>query len=56
LLPLRDALGRRTNRTTIEVIAPPYPCAGAGVLRVVRAVEDADSLALTAAYERYDRL
>lgn len=63
MLPLGEALGRRANRTTvttIDVIAPPYAAAGVGELRVVRAAEaakeDARRLALTAAYERYERL
>ena len=41
---------------TIEVIAPPYPCAGVGMLRVVRVVEAEGGVALAAAYEGYERL
>jgi hypothetical protein len=61
LLPLRQVLcGDRAwaagADVTVEVVSPPYPCAGTGELRVIRFLLEAGAYALTAAYEGYDRL
>ena len=62
LSPLRDVLadGRveplRGAHLTLEIVAPPYPCAGTGDLRVIRIVAGAAGFELAAAYEGYDRL
>lgn len=60
-MPLRDALDACRGRApdlqiTLEIIAPPYPCAGTGAVRVVRATHTEDSISLAAAYEGFDRL
>ena len=49
-------LARSKRHATIEILAPPYEAAGTGTLRVVRAIVDEGSIALTAAYEGYVRL
>jgi hypothetical protein len=59
LLPLREAVDAAAGvgrQVTIDVLAPPYACAGRGHLRVVRVLERPDGLALTAAYDAYERL
>ena len=59
LLPLRQALAALASAAatlTVDVIAPPYPSAGVGTLRLVRVTELPGSVALTAAYEGYRRL
>jgi hypothetical protein len=60
LLPFREAL-RSVAQTrgisiTIVVVAPPYPSAGTGPMRVVRVGRSTDVVALTASYEGYVRL
>jgi hypothetical protein len=60
-MPLGDALEacrcRASERKiTLEVVTPPYPCAGTGAIRVVRATEQPSAIALVAAYEGFDRL
>jgi hypothetical protein len=60
LLPFREALLSvarvRDRRITIVVIAPPYPSAGTGSMRVVRVGERPDGVTLSASYEGYIRL
>ena len=58
LRPLRSAsAGLAPGHTlTIDVISPPYPCAGIGCLRVIRATRNGGTVALTAAYDGYRRL
>ena len=61
LTPLRHALERtafvdRHTGVTVDVLAPPYPCAGVGLMRVVRALEWPAGIELCVAYEGYDRL
>jgi len=59
LLPLReavDAFAGAGRAVTIDVLAPPYACAGCGDLRVVRVLEQPGGVALTAAYDGYERL
>ena len=58
LRPLRSvSAGLASGHTlTIDGISPPYPCAGTGCLRVIRATPTGESVALTAAYDGYRRL
>ncbi len=58
LLPLRDVADdlAAARLLTIDVITPPYRCAGLGELRVVRVDERAHAVALTVAYDDYRRL
>jgi hypothetical protein len=55
---LHDVLcaNRACVSVTVHIVAPPFPCAGTGVLRVVRASRADDRMALDAAYEGYVRL
>jgi len=56
-MPLRDALERLAgSHVTVDVLVPPYPCAGTGALRVLRASHANASVALLTAYEGYERL
>ena len=41
---------------TLDVISPPYPCAGTGKLRAVRIGHVDGKWAITAAYDGYQRL
>jgi hypothetical protein len=61
LTPLYDVLfGDRSQpsqqHVTIDILAPPYPAAGTGALRVVRAMSSESALHLVAAYEGYEKL
>ena len=49
----RRALGEREH--SMHVLAPPYPAAGEGVLRVLRVRDDGGPLDVTCGYERYRR-
>lgn len=53
LAPLLDVLFSRSETVTLEIVTPPFPCAGIGSLRVVRFTNDAGELSLVAAYEGY---
>lgn len=41
---------------TLDVISPPYPCAGTGALRAVRITHVDGDWAITGAYDGYQRL
>ena len=62
MTPLRDALTgsselRDASATVrIEILTPPYACAGSGTLRIVRALFRDDAIELAATYEGFDRL
>jgi hypothetical protein len=40
----------------VRVLAPPYPCAGVGALRVVRATPQDGRIDLVVTYADFDRL
>jgi len=57
LLPegeVRRALASRN--LTFTLLAPPYPVAGVGALRVLRVIERDGAADLVAGYDRYERL
>ncbi|HXW76224.1 MAG TPA: hypothetical protein VEJ20_02320 [Candidatus Eremiobacteraceae bacterium] len=64
LRPLRDVLsagGRGVLASgggpiMIEILAPPFPCAGIGSERVVRVAYGPEGTSLVAAYDAYVRL
>jgi hypothetical protein len=46
----------QARATRVRVLAPPFPCAGTGELRVVRAVADDDKIELVLTYADFKRL
>lgn len=61
LLPLTDALRALRDRAVhLDILAPTYPCAGVGELRVVRVIQDGTGSAgpttIVATYQDYERL
>lgn len=57
LVPYTRAIELLADRDiTLTILAPPYPAAGLGPLRVVRADDDGAVVRLTATYDDYERL
>jgi hypothetical protein len=61
LTPLRDALfggalELHERRVTVDILAPRFPSAGTGTLRVVRALDAGVEVSIVAAYEDYVKL
>lgn len=54
-LEARDILGDRP--VALRVLTPPFPCAGGGMLRVLRVRErPSEPLDVLCGYERYKRI
>ncbi|MBC5823495.1 MAG: hypothetical protein GIW99_01200 [Candidatus Eremiobacteraeota bacterium] len=57
LAPLAEALSSLEGvPIVLDVMSPPFLCAGCGPLKVVRVSPCGDGLAIVAAYRDYERL